>query len=549
MINKRRGRKPLNIPEQDKRRTCSIRASKTEYEIVKVFVKLLRQDMEKCRVFLGLAQPSDAVCPPPPSTSESGTAESGASADSGLTPEQQTVFAAMAAGHNVFLSGGAGTGKTYLLEHFIQYAQGEGKTVLRMAPTGIAARIIHGTTIHRAIHAPTTVIGPDNFQSTDYACQMGKKVYEVIARTDIIIVDEISMCRSDLFAYLAKIILAEEQPHVPFRFDAKEKKGNAQSYEELLTPIKHPIQLILCGDFAQLPPIIDKGSREVWRRCYPENEAGWPFLTAQWDALQLKIFDLKKVIRQADPAFAEALNLIRRGNPAGIQYINQNSAKMPQPNCMTVCTRNSEVDRINKEHYSQLDTQYQKTYRLEEEGDVTDDDKRNIPGRLKLTPGARILFLANDTEENPPRYANGSFGTVTATKMDSVMVELDSGSSEIEVKRKVWQVTRPVLIEDEDTGEKKVEEKVVGKFSQIPVTLGWAITIHKSQGQSYDAMNVDPANIFAPGQLYVALSRCKDVHKLHLSRPLVPSDVITSDAVKRFYGWTEQGVDSQKEGE
>lgn len=548
MSTKRRGRKPLNIPEQDKRRTCSIRASKTEYEIVKVFVKLLRQDMEKCRVFLGLAQPSDAVCPPPPSTSESGAAESGASADSGLTPEQQTVFAAMAAGHNVFLSGGAGTGKTYLLEHFIQYAQGEGKTVLRMAPTGIAARIIHGTTIHRAIHAPTTVIGPDNFQSTDYACQMGKKVYEVIARTDIIIVDEISMCRSDLFAYLAKIILAEEQPHVPFRFDAKEKKGNAQSYEELLTPIKHPIQLILCGDFAQLPPIIDKGSREVWRRCYPENEAGWPFLTAQWDALQLKIFDLKKVIRQADPAFAEALNLIRRGDPAGIRYINQNSAKMPQPNCMTVCTKNSEVDRINKEHYLQLDTQYQKTYRLEEEGDVTDDDKRNIPSRLKLTPGARILFLANDTDANPSRYSNGSFGTVTATKMDSVMVELDSGS-EIEVKRKIWQVTRPVLIEDEDTGEKRVEEKVVGKFSQIPVTLGWAITIHKSQGQSYDAMNVDPANIFAPGQLYVALSRCKDVHKLHLSRPLVPSDVITSDAVKRFYGWTEQGVDSQKEGE
>lgn len=175
MSTKRRGRKPLNIPEQDKRRTCSIRASKTEYEIVKVFVKLLRQDMAKCRVFLGLAQPSEAVCSPSPSTSESGAAESGASADSGLTPEQQIVFAAMVDGHNVFLSGGAGTGKTYLLEHFIQYAQGEGKTVLRMAPTGIAARIIHGTTIHRAIHAPTTVIGPDNFQSSSYAQQMGKK--------------------------------------------------------------------------------------------------------------------------------------------------------------------------------------------------------------------------------------------------------------------------------------------------------------------------------------------------------------------------------------
>lgn len=545
MPTKRRGRKPKNLSEDDKRRPCTIRASKAEYEVIKVFVKFLRKDMEKCCIFLGIPQAANAVCPPSPPAPEPCTTQESVDVSSTLTPEQQDAFAAMADGHNVFLSGGAGTGKTYLLEHFIQYAQGEGKTVLRMAPTGIAARIIKGTTIHRAIHAPTTVIGPDNFQLASYAHQMGKKVYEVIARTDILIVDEISMCRSDLFAYLAKIILAEDQLHVPFRFDAKEE--DTQKDEEL-TPIRHHIQLILCGDFAQLPPIIGKDSREVWRRCYPENEAGWPFLTAQWDALQLKIFDLKKVIRQADPAFAEALNLIRRGNPAGIQYINQNSSKMPQSNCMTVCTKNSEVDRINKEHYLQLDTQYQKTYRLEEEGDVTDDDKRNIPSRLKLTPGARILFLANDTEENPPRYSNGSFGTVTATKMDSVMVELDSGS-EIEVKRKIWQVTRPVLIEDEDTGEKRVEEKVVGKFSQIPVMLGWAITIHKSQGQSYDAMNVDPANIFAPGQLYVALSRCKDVHKMHLSRPLVPSDVLTSDAVKRFYGWIEQEVDPKEKGE
>lgn len=545
MSTKRRGRKPQNKSEDDKRRPCTIRASKAEYEVIKVFVKFLRKDMEKCCIFLGIPQAANAVCPPSPPAPEPCTTQESVDVSSTLTPEQQDAFAAMADGHNVFLSGGAGTGKTYVLEHFIQYAQNEGKTVLRMAPTGIAARIIKGTTIHRAIHAPTTVIGPDNFQLASYAHQMGKKVYGVIARTDILIVDEISMCRSDLFAYLAKIILAENQLHVPFRFDAKEE--DTQKDKEL-TPIRHHIQLILCGDFAQLPPIIGKDSREVWRRCYPENEAGWPFLTAQWDALQLKIFDLKKVIRQADPAFAEALNLIRRGNPAGIQYINENSAKMPQPNCMTVCTKNSEVDRINKEHYLQLDTQYQKTYRLEEEGDVTDDDKRNIPGRLKLTPGARILFLANDTEENPPRYSNGSFGTVTATKMDSVMVELDSGS-EIEVKRKIWQVTRPVLIEDEDTGEKRVEEKVVGKFSQIPVMLGWAITIHKSQGQSYDAMNVDPANIFAPGQLYVALSRCKDVHKMHLSRPLVPSDVLISDAVKRFYGWIEQEVDPKKKGE
>ncbi|MFP8920018.1 ATP-dependent RecD-like DNA helicase [Megasphaera indica] len=545
MPTKRRGRKPQNISEDDKRRPCTIRASKAEYEVIKVFVKFLRKDMEKCCIFLGIPQAANTVCPPSPPAPEPCTVKESADVSSTLTLEQQDAFAAMADGHNVFLSGGAGTGKTYVLEHFIQYAQDEGKTVLRMAPTGIAARIIKGTTIHRAIHAPTTVIGPDNFQLASYAHQMGKKVYEVIARTDILIVDEISMCRSDLFAYLAKIILAEDQLHVPFRFDAKEEDTQK---DKKLTPIRHHIQLILCGDFAQLPPIIGKDSREVWRRCYPENEAGWPFLTAQWDALKLKIFDLKKVIRQADPAFAEALNLIRRGNPAGIQYINENSSKMPQPNCMTVCTKNSEVDRINKEHYSQLDTQYQKTYRLEEEGDVTDDDKRNIPGRLKLTPGARILFLANDTEENPPRYSNGSFGTVTATKMDSVMVELDSGS-EIEVKRKIWQVTRPVLIEDEDTGEKRVEEKVVGKFSQIPVMLGWAITIHKSQGQSYDAMNVDPANIFAPGQLYVALSRCKDVHKMHLSRPLVPSDVLISDAVKRFYGWIEQEVDPKKKGE
>ena len=110
-------------------------------------------------------------------------------------------------------------------------------------------------------------------------------------------------------------------------------------------------------------------------------------------------------------------------------------------------------------------------------------------------------------------------------------------------------IAKKCVKEEKKQPEITVEEKVVGKFSQIPVTLGWAITIHKSQGQSYDAMNVDPANIFAPGQLYVALSRCKDVHKMHLSRPLVPSDVLTSDAVKRFYGWDEKEDDKKKKGE
>lgn len=175
MSTKRRGRTPLNIAEKDKRRPCTIRASEEEYEIVKGFVKLLRKDIEKCRIFLNLSQASNAVCPPPPSKSETCAVQNCANPDSSLTDEQQAVFAAMTEGHNVFLSGGAGTGKTYVLERFIQYAQSKGKTVLRMAPTGIAAHIIHGTTIHRAIHAPTTVIGPDNFQSSSYAQQMGKK--------------------------------------------------------------------------------------------------------------------------------------------------------------------------------------------------------------------------------------------------------------------------------------------------------------------------------------------------------------------------------------
>lgn len=319
MVNKRRGRKPLNIPDEEKRRPCTVRASKDEYEVVKAFVRLLRIDQEKCRDFVGLKlafAPTQSISPGKNAIRNYGKDVSG------LTDEQKAVFNAMAAGHNVFLSGGAGTGKTYVLRKFMDYAENKGKNILRMAPTGIAARLIGGATIHRTIHAPTTVIGPDNFQETTYASQMGEKVYEVIAQTDIIIVDEISMCRSDLFSYLAKIILAEDHPHQPF-FESKKRKARNGKKPK---PIQHHIQVILCGDFAQLPPIIGKESQEVWHQCYPSNDGGWAFFTDQWDALKLQIFDLKKVLRQSDPDFSEALNLIRRGDSTGIEYLNKNSA-------------------------------------------------------------------------------------------------------------------------------------------------------------------------------------------------------------------------------
>ncbi len=537
MTAKKRGRKPLNRASEDVRRPHSVRASDCEFKAMKDFLVLFRQDADKCYLFLQIppATPLPAATSSTSSTSSAPVPAPPPVPDK-LTAEQQIAFDALMAGQNVFLSGGAGTGKTFVLDRFIAACQKARKTVLRMAPTGIAARLIGGSTIHRAIKAKTTIIGPDDFKAKDYANKIGQKRYEILAQADVIVVDEISMCRSDLFAYLAKIILAEGQPHLPFRFNVPEGKPRAP---EDLKPIQHPIQVVLCGDFAQLPPIIgSQPNQDVWEECYPENQDGWAFLTAQWKDLGLKTYDLKTVIRQSNPEFSEALNKIRRGDASGIDYINTNYAKALQKDCMTICTRKIEVTRINKERYAALDHTEQKTYVLQEEGEVTDDDKSSIAARLRLCPGTRVLFMANDNEVTPPRYSNGSFGTVTATKMDSILVELDDGL-EVEVKRKEWKVTRPRLVEDKETGEKKVEEVVVGKFSQIPVVWGWAITIHKSQGQSYESVNIDPSNTFADGQLYVALSRCKDIHQMHLSRPLVPSDVMTSKAVQRFYGWDE----------
>lgn len=544
MTTKKRGRKPLNRAPEDVRRPHSIRASEGEFEAIKVFAARLRKEPDKCYLFLQVPP----AAPLPADTSSTSSATSTSSpvpqpVPDELTAEQQIAFDALMSGQNVFLSGGAGTGKTFVLDRFIAACQEAGKTVLRMAPTGIAARLIGGMTIHRAIKAKTTVIGPDDFNIEDYAHKLGQKQYEILAHTDVIVVDEISMCRSDLFAYLGKIILAEDQPHLPFRFNVQEDKPRTPKD---LKPIRHHIQVVLCGDFAQLPPIIDKTNKSVWQKCYTENEGGWSFLTKQWEVLGLTTYDLKTVIRQSDPAFAEALNKIRRGDASGIDYINENYAKKLQKNCMTICTKKTEVARINRERYAALDHSDERTYLLQKEGEVTDDDKINVDSKLKLCSGARIIFIANDTEVVPPRYSNGSFGTVTGTKVDSIIVQLDDGP-EIEVKRREWKVTRPELVEDKKTGEKKVREVVVGKFNQIPVALGWAITIHKSQGQSYESVNIDPSNMFADGQLYVALSRCKNIHQMHLSRPLVPSDVMTSKAVQRFYGWDENAAPSPEE--
>lgn len=535
MPNKRRGRKPLNLPEKDRRHPCTIRASVVEYEVIKAFVKLLRNDMERCREFVGFSQaptsalPSAVSTPAPINVIQKFTNDT-----MDLTDEQQVVFNALKSGKNVFLSGGAGTGKSYVLKKFIEYAESKGKNVLRMAPTGIAARNIDGSTIHRTFQLPTTIIGPDDFQEDNYPRQIGQKSYEVLSHADIIIIDEISMCRSDYFSFVAKFILAEDKLHLPFRFDVKEEDPQSNKKPKR---IRHHIQVILCGDFAQLSPIISKTDKEVWNKCYTQNDSGWPFLTSQWEALQLMEFDLKNVIRQSDPFLVEALNQIRCGNPAGIEYINKNCAKTRQANCMTLCTTNQQVDQINRSHYSRLTAQDERTYELKQEGEVTADDKRNIPFRLRLKSGTRVLFLANDKDVNPPRYSNGSFGTVTATSPDFVMVRLDNGPV-IKVTPYVWQVSRPVLVKEK--GKKRVKQNIVGKFSQLPLTFGWAITVHKSQGQTFEAMNVNPARIFADGQLYVALSRCKDVHKMYLSQKLRPADVKTSGAVKHFYRWDNE---------
>ena len=431
----------------------------------------------------------------------------------GLTPDQQVALSAMESGEDVFITGGAGTGKSYVVEQFVK----RHSNVLLAAPTGLAARHIGGRTLHSLFKCDTGVLTPAHNLNNPQAFidEIGPRNYKLLKAASTLIIDEISMVRQDMFDYIMTFMEAFQKAH-------------------------HHIQIIVVGDFFQLAPVVSDDLREIWRGFYPDNSAGYSFKSPSW---KFRMVQLREIVRQSDKAFADALNLIRIGDQRGIDWINENYCKDVLEKGVTLCPTKKEVEKINREHLHAIEgrsTIFKTEVKAEDNVWLKNIKKdMRVDDTLEVKPNVRVMILVNDKENaSEPRYHNGSMGMVESISENSITVKLDNGSS-VALEKNTWVTTIPEVVErkDEKGNKKKViMQKEVGSYTQFPVKLAWAATIHKSQGQTYEETNINGNNVFGTGQIYVALSRATSIDKLHLQEPLKADTVQVSEEVKNFYG-------------
>lgn len=419
-----------------------------------------------------------------------------------LTKEQRFAFCEMMSGKNIFLTGEAGTGKSFVTEAFIEECEKKGKNLLVTAPTGIAAINVGGATLHK-----TFQIGLEPHIGKTPV----KRIPEVVDTAEIIIIDEISMCRIDLFDRVARTIIASE-----------ERSG------------KHK-QLIVIGDFFQLPPVTSRADLEVMKEEYPASNKFFAFESQLWKDFDFENICLKDVVRQTDPKFIEELNKARVGDASCVSFFNQFLRySNPIEGGIVLCSTNRKVAEKNEEELEKIPGNA-KQYIAEIEGEFKPSDCL-ADQKLRLKKGARVMALVNETG----LYQNGSLGTVQSLSNKAVIVKFDNGMV-CEVKKHKWEAVKYTVKYDTDEYNnevKKIDTEVIGTCTQIPLKLAYAITIHKSQGQTFDKVNLMPFS-FDVGQLYVALSRVRSLDGLVLLNRMTNEYLKCDPKVIEFYEFIE----------
>ena len=404
---------------------------------------------------------------------------------------EKEIEKALKSTRNLFITGPAGTGKTYLLNKFIE----ETPNVLTCASTGIAAVNIGGDTAHRIFHIPVPSFEAPSFAKGKKGA-ITKAQLGVIARADVIIIDEISMLRSEAFKLLVKVL-----------HKAEKEKGKK-------------IRLIVVGDFSQLPPVVKKTELKLFKK-FGLDESGFVFTTQEWKSCNFKVVELTEVKRQDNVEFVEILNQIRLGDIYDLGYFDQFvNANPDYENAVCICGTNAEADRINQEY---LDSLPGNAIALQSR-----KEGRCISGCVDdvivVKEGAKIIFTANDLIHKT--YRNGTFGVIEHVYGDNVVVNIDGKSYTIQ--------RRDFPIYTYSVCNGSLSKKELGTIHQFPFRIGKAITIHKSQGQTFDKVVISP-EIFAPGQLYVALSRVRTPEGLTLLRDVLPEHLIIDPTVQQFY--------------
>ena len=413
-----------------------------------------------------------------------------------LSPEQAAVFGAIEnTSSHIFVTGRAGTGKSTLLEHL---SWNTSKNVVIAAPTGVAALNVGGQTIHSLFRLPIGVIA-------DHAIDQGPAVRKLLNAIDTLVIDEVSMVNSDLMDAIDRSLRqARQRPHEAF--------GG--------------VQVVLFGDPFQLAPV--PGDPEERAYFADRYRSMWFFDARVWDEAELTIYELATIHRQHELEFKKLLTAVRHGVVTAdmARRLNEVGARpAPTDGAITLATTNATVTRINAAALAKLPGRG-----LSAVAEVSGEfGGRAYPAdeRLELKVGAQVMFLRNDSGGDG-RWVNGTIGEVVKIS-DTVMVDVDGERHE--VRPATWERYRYSY----SAATKTLNKDVVAEFTQFPLRLAWAVTIHKSQGKSYDRAIVDLGErSFAPGQTYVALSRITALDGLFMTRPLRPSDIIVDENVTRF---------------
>lgn len=410
-------------------------------------------------------------------------------------PEIEKFKNAFSQGKSIFLTGKAGTGKTTLLKGIIAKTA---KNTVILAPTGIAAINIGGATIHSFFKFPLKPIIPNG--GSNVPMLFGESV-TLIKKLDVLIIDEVSMVRADILdAIDASLRKNGGNPNEPF--------GGKQ--------------VILIGDAFQLEPVFT--AETSFLKSHYGNSLYFFNAYAYKELEPIKI-ELKTVYRQSDDIFLDILNRIRIGEQSDADLAQLNK-RVGRGQGIELTTTNLNADRKNQVKLTALQTQSFK-FKAEIVGKF-EESKYPVPYEIVLKKDAQVMFVRNDMGG---RWVNGTIGKVTEISKYEITVLLQNGETHI-VEKCTWENTSYAY----DAKEKRIISTKIGAFTQFPLKLAWSVTIHKSQGLTFDKVNIDFwTGAFAAGQAYVALSRCTSLEGLRLSRAIRHSDIIVENKIKGFY--------------
>lgn len=413
---------------------------------------------------------------------------------------------------SVFLTGKAGTGKSTFLRYICEHTK---KKHVVLAPTGIAAINAGGSTLHSFFKLPFYPLLPDN---PDFSLQRGriheffkytKPHRKLLEELELIIIDEISMVRADIIDAVDRILRVYSR-------NLREPFGGKQ--------------ILLVGDVFQLEPVVKGDEREILNRFYPTP---YFFSARVFNQIDLVSIELQKVYRQTDATFVGVLDHIRNNTVGAtdLQLLNTRYGTQIEESeadmYITLATRRDNVDHINDKKLAELPGEP-----VTFSGEITGDfPESSLPTsqELVLKPGAQIIFIKNDFDR---RWVNGTIGIISGfDPFEETLYVITDDGKECDVKRESWRNIRYKYNEE----KKQIEEEELGTFTQYPIRLAWAITIHKSQGLTFSRAVIDfTGGVFAGGQAYVALSRCTSLEGIQLKKPVSRADVFVRPEIIGF---------------